>query len=349
MKRMSKIMAGVLLAALAFAGCSQSGGSSAAQSAGTAGASGPAIVVKVAHVSQEGVPIDRAMHRLGDTLDTKTGGRIKIEVYPASALGNNRELLEQMQLGTLEACISSVAFLGGFTDSTGLLDLPYLFQNNKAAEEILDGEVGQAIFAKLVEPGFIGLAWLDTGWRHLTANEEIRSPAQMKGKKIRVMENQMHIDHFNSLGASAIPMAFSEVFTALQNKTIDCQENPYANIQGNRLNEVQKYTIETGHIYDTSPLLASKIFWDKLSADDQKTIRENVNEVLGWEREISLTDQDEIRVKFRNNGFNVVVQLTPQERAAFRSAAQPVYAKYGGKIGQDLINKVDEINKKYAQ
>jgi tripartite ATP-independent transporter DctP family solute receptor len=307
------------------------------------------MIIKVAHVSQEGVPIDRAMHKLQEMLDTQTNGRIRLDVFPASALGGNRELLEQLQLGSLELVISSVAFLGGFTDSTRLLDLPYLFQNNKAAEEILDGEVGKAIFAKLAESDFIGLAWLDTGWRHLTANEEIRNPAQMKGKKIRVMDNQMHIDAFNALGASAIPMAFSEVFTALQNGTIDCQENPYANIQGNRLNEVQKYTIETKHIYDTSPLLASKLWWDKLSPEDQKLIRDDLVEVLQWEREISLQDQDEIRKRFETNGRNAVVILSPQERDAFRKAEQPVYDKYGPKIGQDLIDRVEEINKKHAQ
>jgi tripartite ATP-independent transporter DctP family solute receptor len=342
MKKTLLLSAALSMTAMFFAVGSQS---AQAQSGNAA----KPMIIKVAHVSQEGVPIDRAMHKLKDMLDAQTQGRIRLDVFPASALGGNRELLEQLQLGSLEMAISSVAFLGGFTDSTRLLDLPYLFQNNEAAEEILDGDVGKEIFAKLEDSDFIGLAWLDTGWRHLTANTEIRSPAQMKGKKIRVMDNQMHIDHFNALGASAIPMAFSEVFTALQNGTIDCQENPYANIQGNRLNEVQKHIIETGHIYDTSPLLASKIWWDQLSPADQKLIKDDLVEVLKWEREISLQDQDEIRKKFEANGRNVIVKLSPQERGAFRTAAQPVYEKYGPMIGLDLIGKVDEINKKYAR
>ncbi len=354
-QKFAAVLAVLLATGVVLSGCGGSGAALSAPASSMPGSAAPspvpagdAITIKVAHVSQEGVPIDRAMHKLSEMLAERSGGSIQLDIYAASALGNNRELLEQLQLGSLEMAISSVAFLGGFTDSTGLLDLPYLFENNKAAEEVLDGEVGQSIFAQLDKSGFIGLAWLDTGWRHLTANDEIRTPEGMKGKKIRVMENQMHIDAWNALGASATPMAFSEVYTALQNGTIDCQENPYANINGNRLNEVQKYIIETGHIYDTSPLLASKIFWEQLSADQQELIRECVAETLVWEREISIEDQDTLRKQMQDNGKNVVVQLSSEERAAFRAAVQSVYDKYADKIGPDLIAGVEEINRKYA-
>ena len=307
---------------------------------------GSPVTIKIAHVSAAGVPIDRFCSWVGDELKEKTGGRITVQVFPASQLGNNAELLEQLQFGTLEMAISSVAFLGAFTDTTQLLDLPYLFKNEAAAEEVLDGEVGQSMFADLEKSGFHGLAWLSTGWRHLTANKEVHKPDDLKGLKIRVMENQMHIAHFNALGASAVPMAFSELYTALQNGTMDCQENPYANIDGNRLYEVQKYIIETGHIYDTSPLLASKSWWDSLSATDQELITEVVKAGLEWERQISAENQDELREKLGNNGTNVVIQLTDEERQAFRDAAQPVYDQYGAKI-QNLIDTVEAVNAKH--
>ena len=307
---------------------------------------GDEVVIKIAHVSAAGVPIDQFSNHVGEQLAEKTGGRITVQVFPASQLGNNAELLEQLQFGTLEMAISSVAFLGAFTDSTQLLDLPYLFKNEGAAEEVLDGEVGQSIFADLENSGFHGLAWLSTGWRHLTANKEVHSPEDLKGLKIRVMENQMHIAHFNALGASAVPMAFSELYTALQNGTMDCQENPYANIDGNRLYEVQKYIIETGHIYDTSPLLASKSWWDTLSETDQELITAEIKDGLAWERQISKENQDELREKLGNNGTNVVIQLTDEERQAFRDAAQPVYDEYGAAL-QDLINIVEEVNAKH--
>ena len=316
---------------------------------GTDYTQGDKITIKIAHVSQEGVPIDVASKKLGDMLNEKTGGRITVNVFPASALGNNTELLEQLQMGTLEMAISSVAFLGAFTETTKLLDLPYLFQSNEAAEEVLDGDVGQTIFENLQPAGFEGMAWLATGWRHVTANKEIHKPEDMKGLKIRVMENQMHIDHFNALGASAVPMAFSELYTALQNGTMDAQENPFANIDGNRLYEVQKYIIKTGHIYDTSPLLASKTWWDSLSESDQKLIRECVNEMVTYERELSASNEAELEEKIGNNGTNVVITLTDEERQAFKDAAQPVYDKYGPEIGEDLISQVNEINQKYVK
>lgn len=316
---------------------------------GTDYTQGDKITIKIAHVSQEGVPIDVASKKLGDMLNEKTGGRITVNVFPASALGNNTELLEQLQMGTLEMAISSVAFLGAFTETTKLLDLPYLFQSNEAAEEVLDGDVGQTIFENLQPAGFEGMAWLATGWRHVTANKEIHKPEDMKGLKIRVMENQMHIDHFNALGASAVPMAFSELYTAFQNGTMDAQENPFANIDGNRLYEVQKYIIKTGHIYDTSPLLASKTWWDSLSESDQKLIRECVNEMVTYERELSASNEAELEEKIGNNGTNVVITLTDEERQAFKDAAQPVYDKYGPEIGEDLISQVNEINQKYVK
>lgn len=316
---------------------------------GTDYTQGDKITIKIAHVSQEGVPIDVASKKLGDMLNEKTGGRITVNVFPASALGNNTELLEQLQMGTLEMAISSVAFLGAFTETTKLLDLPYLFQSNEAAEEVLDGDVGQTIFENLQPAGFEGMAWLATGWRHVTANKEIHKPEDMKGLKIRVMENQMHIDHFNALGASAVPMAFSELYTALQNGTMDAQENPFANIDGNRLYEVQKYIIKTGHIYDTSPLLASKTWWDSLSESDQKLIRECVNEMVTYERELSASNEAELEEKIGNNGTNVVITLTDEERQAFKDAAQPVYDKYGPEIGEDLISQVNGINQKYVK
>ncbi len=252
-------------------------------------------------------------------------------------------------MGTLEMAISSVAFLGAFTDSTALLDLPYLFQSNEAAEEVLDGEVGQTIFRNLEPAGFKGMTWMATGWRHVTANKEIHKPEDMKGLKVRVMENQMHIDHFNALGASAVPMAFSELYTALQNGTMDAQENPFANIDGNRLYEVQKYIIKTGHIYDTSPLLASKTWWDGLSASDQELIQSCVNEMILFERQLSADNEAELEEKIGNNGTNAVITLTDEERQAFREAAQAVYDKYVPNIGQDMVDIIDGVNAKYIQ
>ena len=341
MKKLSFCLLVLMIASVAF----MPAAASAAETSDPT--QGEKVTIKIAHVSQAGVPIDVASLKLGEELNKKTGGRITVQVFPASALGNNTELLEQLQMGTLEMAISSVAFLGAFTDSTKLLDLPYLFESDAAGEEVLDGPVGQKIFAQLEPAGFKGVAWLATGWRHVTSNKEVRKPEDLKGQKIRVMENQMHIDHFNALGASAVPMAFSELYTALQNKTMDAEENPFANIDGNRLYEVQKYIIKTGHIYDTSPLLASKAWWDRLSKADQELIQACVNDMVKFERKLSAENEAELEAKIGGNGKNVVIVLTPEERDAFRKAAKPVYDKYVPQIGADLVKQVEEVNKKY--
>ena len=356
MKKLTLVALSAILSCFFF-GCSKGGrpattstaqpSQSAAVTEGMDYTKGPKITIKIAHVSQAGVPIDVASNNIGQILKEKTNGRITVQVFPNSVLGNNTELLEQLQAGTLEMAISSVAFLGAFTDSTKLLDLPYLFKNNEAAEEVLDGPVGQHIFNELEKSGFHGLAWLSTGWRHLTANKPITSPADMKGLKIRVMENQMHIDHFNALGASAIPMAFSELYTALQNGTMNAQENPFANINGSRLYEVQKYIIKTGHIYDTSPLLASSAWWKTLSESDQKLIREVVAEALEVERKLSYSNEAELEQKLGSNGTNEVITLTDEQRDAFKKAAQPVYDKYGPQIGEEQLKLVEEVNAKH--
>ena len=183
------------------------------------------------------------------------------------------------------------------------------------------------------------------GWRNVTCNNEVHSPADMKGLKLRVMENQMHIDHFNALGCSAIPMSFAEVYTSLQQGVIDAQENPYSQIDTQRFYEVQKYLIETNHIYDPTPVIASKVWWDTLDAEDQGIIMECMKEALAFEREqVGIVD-GATRQRFIDENLITIVELTPEERAAFRVAAQPVYDAYADKIGADLIAKAEELQK----
>lgn len=309
---------------------------------------GKKVVLKLGHVVAEKTALDEGAKHFAKLVEEKSNGEIVVEVYPNSALGDNRSMLEGLQLGTLEMMSPALAPLAGFTDKTLIFDLPYLFKNNAAAEAVLDGEVGQQVLKDLERSGFIGLTWWTQSWRHLTTGDrEVRKPADMKGIKIRVMENPLHIAHFNTLGASAIPMAFSEVFTSLQQGVIDGQENPYANIKLSAFGEVQKYIIETGHIYDPIPVLISKIAWDKLSPEHQKIIQEAATEGARWQRDYAEKQDDEIRKEYQNSGKNVVIQLTEEERQAFFDAVQPVYKEYEDKIGKDLIQKVLDVQKDF--
>ena len=193
--------------------------------------------------------------------------------------------------------------------------------------------------------GIKGLGWFAMGWRNVTCNKEVHTPADMAGLKICVMENQMHIDHFNQLGCSAIPMSFSEVYTSLQQGVIDAEENPYSQIDTQRFYEVQKYLIETHHIYDPVPLVASKSWWDGLDDEDRAILTECVQEALVYERGLVDEIDGGIKQRFIDENLITVVELTDEERAAFREAVQPVYDKYADKIGADLIEKAIEIQK----
>lgn len=360
---MKKLLAMVLATAmiLSLAGCgspapadksTQPSGAAAPQSkaadtdaAGTQEAA-PEIVFKFGSVNVEGMPDNVYADRVAEEIKEKSNGRIVMEVYYNSALGNNTEVLEALQLGTVEMACSSVAFLGGFTKSTHLFDLPYLFKTQEAAYEVCDGEVGQSILADLQNIGLHGMCWATMGWRNLTSNEEIRSPQQMKGRKIRTMDNEMHMACWEAMGASAIPMAFTELYTALQNGTIDDEENSWGSFVSAKLYEVQKYIINTRHIFDAAAVVASDTWWQTLSAEDQQLITAAFLDNLDWQREFTEQWSADYEAEVQTYG-NIVIELTGDEWQAFRDATIPVYDKYKESIGQDLIDKVDAVNAKY--
>ena len=304
-------------------------------------ASASTVNIRIAHVALEITPIAQAMERFAEVLMERSGGRFNVHIFPNSVLGGNRELIEQLQMGTLEMAAPSAAFLGGFTDGTALFDLPYLFDSPEGAFAVFDSEVGRNILDGLRERNLVGLDWYAMGWRNLTANREIRTPQDMHGLRIRVMENQMHIDHFNALGASATPMAFAEVYTSLQQGVIDAQENPYSQIYSQRFHEVKNYIIETQHIFDPVPLVMSRIWWDNLSPEDQQMIIEVSAETVAWQRDIINEIDGELRNRLMESV--TIIELTEEERAAFRAAAQPVYDANVDTIGADVIARVAEI------
>ena len=232
------------------------------------------LKLKIGHVVTETGGEHLGSVKFAELLDKKSGGKIQLQIFPNGQIGGNREMIESMQVGALDMALPALPALGGFTDKTKVFDLFYLFDDNKQAEKVLDGPVGQDV-AKAVEAANIKIiSWWTQGFRETTANREIRKPADLKGLKIRVMENPLHIEAWNTLGASAIPMAFAEVLTSLQQGVLDAQENPYQNIVNSGFHTVQKYIIETHHLYGPLPVVVSKVVWDKLAPEQQKIILE---------------------------------------------------------------------------
>ncbi len=314
-----------------------------------AGQADAATTLRLGHVVADNSSLDKGLDYFAKLVSDKSGGELKVQVFPNSALGDNTAMMEQLQFGSLDMMAPSVAALSGFTPSTAIFDLPYLFKNEAAAEEVLDGPLGDTVDKALEPQGFHLLGWMTQSWRHLTCNKEVTKPADVVGIKIRTMDSKYHMAHFNTLGASAIPMAMSELYTALQQGTIDAQENPYTNIVNSRFYEVQKYVVETGHIYDACPLIISTITWKRLSDDQKKIIQEAAVEAVKWERAEVKKDDGIFREQVKKSGTNVI-QLTPEQRAEFRKAAQPVYDKFvkeQGQTGADAVKAVEAVNAKH--
>ena len=314
-----------------------------------AGQAEAATTLRLGHVVADNSSLDKGLDYFAKLVSDKSGGELKIQVFPNSSLGDNTAMMEQLQFGSLDMMAPSVAALSGFTPSTAIFDLPYLFKNEAAAEEVLDGPLGDNVGKALEPQGFYLLGWMTQSWRHLTCNKEVTKPADVAGIKIRTMDSKYHMAHFNTLGASAIPMAMSELYTALQQGTIDAQENPYTNIVNSRFYEVQKYVVETGHIYDACPLNISTITWKRLTDDQKKIIKEAAAEAVNWERAEVKKDDDLFREQVKKSGTTVIV-LTPEQRGEFRKAAQPVYdefVKEQGQTGADAVKAVEAVNAKH--
>lgn len=314
-----------------------------------AGQAEAATTLRLGHVVADNSSLDKGLDYFAKLVSDKSGGELKIQVFPNSSLGDNTAMMEQLQFGSLDMMAPSVAALSGFTPSTAIFDLPYLFKNEAAAEEVLDGPLGDTVGKALEPQGFYLLGWMTQSWRHLTCNKEVTKPADVAGIKIRTMDSKYHMAHFNTLGASAIPMAMSELYTALQQGTIDAQENPYTNIVNSRFYEVQKYVVETGHIYDACPLIISTLTWKRLDDNQKKIIKEAAAEAVNWERKEVKKDDDLFREQVKKSGTTVIV-LTPEQRAEFRKAAQPVYddfVKEQGQTGADAVKTVEAVNAKH--
>ena len=297
------------------------------------------LKLKIGHVVTETGGEHLGSVKFAELLDKKSGGKIQLQIFPNGQIGGNREMIESMQVGALDMALPALPALGGFTDKTKVFDLFYLFDDNKQAEKVLDGPVGQEV-AKAVETANIKIiSWWTQGFRETTANREIRKPADLKGLKIRVMENPLHIEAWNTLGASAIPMAFSEVLTSLQQGVLDAQENPYQNIVNSGFHTVQKFIIETHHLYGPLPVVVSKIVWDKLTAEQQKIILEAAEETKVWQR----AKQDEINNKLKadiqKTGKNVIIELTPEQKNEFRQKLAPLYKKYAPQMN-GIVEKI---------
>ncbi len=269
-----------------------------------------------------------AAARWQEVVEERTDGRYVFRHFPSSGLGGEREVIEGVQLGTVEATIVSSGTLANFVPETGVFDIPFLFRDLGHARRVLDGPIGQDILAQFDDVGLVALAWGEQGFRHITNNRnQIGSPDDMSGLRLRTMENPIHLTAFQTLGAAPTPMAWPEVIGALQQGTIDGQENPLSVIVSASLNDVQQYLTLSGHVYSPAMLLVSPMVWDSMSAEDQQIFREAAAEAVAAMRGFVDNVEESGLETLRERGMDVG-ELSGEDRAAFQEALAPAYEQY---------------------
>ena len=337
---MVKKIVSVVLAVTMVAGLAACG-----RSDGEAGKSSKAegkYEIKVGYGTNPGHPIDLGAIEFEKQVEEKgkdLGYDVDVQLFPSAQLGSEKEMIDQLQMGTLDMCPTTTGPLGNYDPKWLVFDLPYLFLNTKQADAVLDGDIGTEALNWMEGQGIIGLAWWENGFRELTNNKhEIAKPEDLDGIKLRTMENDVHIEYFSSMGASPTPLGFGEIYTSLQSGVIDGQENPISIIATNKFYEVQPYTTISDHVYSPVPVLYSKACWDKLPEELQEVVKDAAYEVREYERKQG-REQDQAYIDEVSKKSQVYI-LSEEEKKAFQEVAQEVYTQFEDKIGKELMDKV---------
>lgn len=299
-------------------------------------------VLRLSHNAAPGNPKAVASDKFAELVELKTNGRVKVDVGGSAQFGDDAESITNLRLGTLALSANSQGAASNAVPEFAVLGLPFLFKDLPHAYTVVDGRVGEEIGKAADAKGLVLLSLWDNGIRHTSNNKRpINSPEDLQGIKIRTPPDPMTLDIFNALGANPAPLAFSELYIALQQGVFDGQENPLMNIYSSKLHEVQKYISLTGHKYETTPLLASKAVWVTLSKDDQQAILQAAKEAAVLNREMSLAADADLRSKLVAAG----VQINEVDQAPFVAATKPVYDKWAKQYPELVEVVITEANK----
>ena len=300
------------------------------------------FTLKLGHIADPQNPYAQGAVKFAELVKDKTGGAVEVQVFPSSQLGNQRDLIEGLTFGTVDMTLTSTAVLGNFLPEAAVFDLPFIFRDIPHAYKALDS-VGMDICKPLEKRGIKVLSMWENGVRHMTNNRNpIRKPEDMKGLKIRVMEQPIYIEMMKILGASPTPMAFGELFTAMQQGVVDGQENPAAHIFTSRFFEVQKYISLTAHTYSAEPLLVAMGVWSKLPENHRKAIQEAADEARDWQRDLCRQLENQYWDKIRESGKSEINDDV--DKAAFMEATKPVWAMFEEKLGKHNIEAIVNVN-----
>jgi TRAP-type transport system periplasmic protein len=282
-------------------------------------------------------PLGQGAQKLAELIESKSGGKMKVKTFPASALGSEQQQQGALQGGFQELLVTGTVSVAPIVKETGLLDFLFAIDRPEQADALMDGPFGKALWAKLPEKGLMALANFDAGFRVVTNSKRpIASAEDLKGLKIRVPPNPVYVEAFNALGANAVGLSFGEVYTALETKTVDGQENPYPQILSSKFYEVQKFASATNHAYTLAVALVSKKFFDKLSPEEQEVLRSAGVEATTFQRKVSRDVEAQARAALEAKGTKIN-DVPPAELAKLREIVKPVNDRFAAQYDPALV------------
>jgi C4-dicarboxylate-binding protein DctP len=297
------------------------------------------IVIKFSHVVARDTPKGRAAEQFKQLAEERTGGRVKVEVYPNSTLYKDGEELEALQLGAVQMLAPSVSKFGPLgVPAFEVFDLPYIFPNRDVLNRVINGPLGRSLFQRLESKGIVGLAYWDNGFKVMSANRPLHMPADFKGLKMRIKSSKVLEAQMRALGALPQVMAFSEVYQAMQTGIVDGSENSLPNLYTQKFYEVQKYITISDHGYDGYAVIVNKKFWDGLPADIRATLNQAMQDATKFQFESSIKDNQASLDEIKASNRAQVYDLTDAEKEAWRRALLPVSKEMEGRIGKDVID-----------
>ena len=306
------------------------------------------ITIKIGHDLSEDTPQHLGSLKWKELVEQRTGGKYKVEIFPSNQLGDDRETAEMLQVGSVQAALIPTAKLSLFAPALQLPDLPFFFPTREVCYKFLDSEVGMEILGQLDKKGMVGVSFWESGFKQFTSNKEMKSPEDFKGQKFRTMESKIIIEQFKALGANPVPISFGETYNALQQGTVDGQENPLVSITRMRFYEVQKHMLVSNHGYLAYGFLLSKRWLNKQPEDMRKIMIDAAREVASFQREETVRREKGFIETIEKAGCKVAF-ITPEQTKIFADATRSVHKEFEESIGKELMakayKKIKELQK----
>jgi len=294
--------------------------------------------IRFGHLNNPDHPTSAGVKKFAELVAARSGGKIKVQEYPSSQLGNELQQQSALQGGVQEMLVASTTSLAGIVKEFGLFDFPFLFSNARQADAMVDGPLGKMIGDKLAEKGVVVLGFFDLGFRNVTNSKRpITKPEDLEGLKLRVIPNPVFLETFKTFKANPIPMPFAELYGALESKSVDGQENPYSVILSSKFYEVNKYVSGTNHVYATNPIQISKRFWDKLSPAEHKLLHDAAIEAQNYQRVVSREAAGKAVTELKAKGM-IYNDIAPNELARMRAEVKPVHDKFAASYDPAVVS-----------